>query len=95
MKRAVDLPGCLLVFALLAFALVVGLHIAGCSSSTSGAPACTQAQRDALIALYDQAGAKVIDSGQCDKYTKVEDCPAYRVIEEHFAIAETAMCRRK
>lgn len=56
-------------------------------------PPCTPAAREALISLYKAAVDKAIGSGACDKYTHVEECPAYRIVEEHFAVAETAMCQ--
>lgn len=95
MKRP-DLPGCMLLVVALVLALWAGLHLASCSPTTSSAkPSCTDTQRAALLELYKVAVDKTISSGACDKYADdVAKCPAYRVIEEHFAVAETAMCTR-
>lgn len=56
-------------------------------------PPCTPESRQALIALYDEASGRVISSGQCDKVQRIEDCAAYRVVEEHFHIAERGLCK--
>jgi len=55
-------------------------------------PPCTEESLNALRALYTHAAKDVINSGACDKYEKVELCPAYRTIELHFEIAGKAMC---
>lgn len=47
-----------------------------------------------IRALYERAAAQLIDSGACDAYQAVEDCPGYRALEEHYALATEAMCLR-
>lgn len=70
--------------------ILVAVLLLGCQPTK---PPCTAESRDALVAIYQEAGNKIIDSGACDKYVRVEDCPAYLVLEQHFVAVETALCK--
>jgi hypothetical protein len=65
-----------------------GLGLAACvwacvdCGANHGRDACAAAL-DNVAALDEAEGNKVIDSGACDKYEKVEACPAY---QKHRAI---------
>jgi len=69
------------------FALLLAL-----SACSPKKPPCTEESLNALRALYTHAAKDVISSGACDKYEKVESCPAYRTVELHFEIAGKAIC---
>lgn len=53
---------------------------------------CTPEARDALIAVYEEASGAVIDRGACDKYDRIEDCPAYLALEAHYLAARKGIC---
>lgn len=68
------------------------LLLAACPASR---PACTPESLEALKAVYTKAAEHVIDSGACDPYTRVEDCPEYRVLEQHYLIVGGELCAPK
>ena len=53
---------------------------------------CTPEAREALLTLYGQMGGEIINSGACDKYDRVEQCPAYIALEAHFIAARKGIC---
>ncbi len=73
-----------------ALAIALSLSVAACTGSQK--PPCTSESVTALRTLYTHAARDVIESGACDKYTRVEQCPGYLVIEKHFELAAKAMC---
>ena len=73
--------------AAVAAAAVVLVACAGQAPST-----CTPEARDALGTFYARVAGEVIESGACDKYARVEDCPAYMAIEAHYLAARKGIC---
>lgn len=71
--------------------VALALALLGCSGATPPAT-CTQEARDALIAVYEEASGAVINAGACDKYDRVEQCPAYMALETHFLSARKGIC---
>lgn len=62
-----------------------------CLSCGSAPAPCSP---EALAVVYEEVAGNVIDAGLCDKYAKVEDCPAYALLEAEFTLAAEASCRR-
>lgn len=54
---------------------------------------CTQEELHALRGLYDKAAAQVIFGGACDRFQRVEQCPAYMAVELDFKLTAKALCR--
>ena len=73
--------------------VVVAAIMLACSSCSPRPPSCTPEARANLFALYARAADGVIADGACDKYAKVEQCPAYMALETHFAAAAAALCQ--
>lgn len=71
--------------------LLLILALTSCAGSQK--PPCTEASVSALRALYTKAASDVISRGECDKYTRVEFCPAYALIEKHFELVSKELCR--
>lgn len=67
--------------ALIAFAVMLPAYCSGCAPRS----ACEPKTVDALSAQYARLAVEIIDSGACDKYASVVECPAYRLLEEHQA----------
>jgi hypothetical protein len=59
--------------------LYIVFLLVACSSK----PQCNTNTVDAVTGQYARLTAELIDSGVCDKYTDILDCPTYRLIEEH------------
>jgi hypothetical protein len=78
--------------ALLALALAA-LAGQACSPSKPAETAgnCEAAVK-ALRMLYERAAESAIKSGACDAYSRVEDCPAYALIEAHYQLASEGVC---
>ena len=74
-----------------ALGLAAALVVLGCSGATPPAT-CTPEAREALIALYEDASGRVISSGACDAHQRVEECPAYMVLETHYLAARKGIC---
>jgi hypothetical protein len=70
--------------------LILTMFLLSCSPSK---PACTPEARDTLLAAYNAAVDKVIDAGACDKYAKVDACPAYMAVEAQYSIARGVLCQ--
>lgn len=66
------------------------LLVAACAGQQR--PTCTAESLDALRSLYTHAAKDIIESGACDKYSQIQDCPSYLVLEKHFEVAGAAMC---
>lgn len=75
------------------------LGLLSCALALSACPAanppCTPESLEALKAVYLEAAEHVIDSGACDPYVRVEDCPEYRVLEQHYLIVGGELCAPK
>jgi len=71
-------------------ALALGL---GCAVlvSCGGAqkPACSDNAIAATRLLYQEATKQVVDSGACDAYQAIADCPDYQAIQRAFDTAGT------
>lgn len=63
-------------------------------SGACARPPCSPESRQALLAIARAASHDVISSGQCDGYQRVEQCPAYALIEANFVTTEGELCRR-
>jgi hypothetical protein len=78
--------------ALLALALAA---LAGQACSPSK-PAETAGNCEAAVAalriVYERGAERVINSGACDAYKDVAQCPAYVVTETSFLLAAEAVC---
>lgn len=71
--------------------VALALLVLGCSGATPPAT-CTPEAREALLRLYEEMGSEVINSGACDKYDRIEDCPAYLALEAHYLAARKGIC---
>jgi hypothetical protein len=57
------------------------LLVAGCSQQPAES-ALRAAECGAVHEFYTHAATELIDRGACDAHARVEDCPAYAVLEE-------------
>jgi len=69
----------------------LALALLGCSGATPPAT-CTPEAHEALVTLYGQMAGEIINAGACDKYDRVEQCPAYMALETHFLSARKGIC---
>lgn len=67
---------------------LLALLVAACASNPK--PCVPEGHIDAL---YGQAANRIIDSGECAKYPRVEDCPPYAALELHYAAALEGTCQ--
>jgi hypothetical protein len=68
---------------------LLAVLVAACSS---GAPPCVPAEP--IETFYRQAARSIVESGACDEYETVSDCPQYAALELHYAAALEGTCQR-
>ena len=88
-----ETPGCLLLIGLLALMPMSVLWLCQCGGATP--QPCNQTALSALRELHAQAAKDVIQAGRCDAYEKIENCPAYMLVEKHFVTTSEALCSSK
>lgn len=57
------------------------------AESAATKASCSDEALGALKELHKRAAVAVVESGKCDAYKRVDDCPAYSVIEAQFKLA--------
>lgn len=68
-------------------ALAMGTASSGCGASTQDAE--TAARCTGVRLMFDEAQAKMIESGACDHVDRVESCVAHIAMREAFILALT------